>query len=384
MRLMHTSDWHVGRSFHGRELLTEQEAVLGGLADVVAAERVDVVLVAGDLYDRALPSAEAVAVCGRVLRRIADAGARIVVIAGNHDSPARLGFGAEFLAAGGLHVLSDPARCGEPLLLADEHGEVAIYGIPYLEPDTARHSLGVPDARGHEGVLSVAMEAVRADLADRPGVRSVVLAHAFVVGGESSESERTIAVGGLETAPAAVFDGVDYVALGHLHGAQQPDARRPWLRYSGSPLAYSFSEARHTKSVWLVDLAVGGLGEVRRLPLPVPRPLATITGPIEGLLADPALADVEQHYLAVVLTDVERPLDALRRLQERFPHAVTLDWQPAGGRPEAAAPVAVRGRPDAEVAGAFVEYVRNSPAAEQERELLEAAFSAVRQLEAAR
>jgi exonuclease SbcD len=384
MRLLHTSDWHVGRSFHGRDLLSDQEAVLGGLADVVAAEQVDVVLVAGDVYDRALPSAEAVAVCGRVLRRIAQAGAQIVVIAGNHDSATRLGFGAEFLAAGGLPVHSDPARCGDPLVLHDEHGEVAVYGVPYLEPDTARHALGAPDARGHEAVLTSAMDAVRADLAGRPGARSVVLAHAFVVGGECSASERTIAVGGLETAPSAVFDGVDYVALGHLHGPQQPDSGRPGVRYSGSPLAYSFSEARHTKSVWLVDLAAHGLGEVRRHALPVPRPLAVLTGELEELLGDPAHGGHEEHYLAIVLTDRVRPLDALRRLQERFPHAVTLEWQPLGGRPATEAPIVTRGRSDAEVAAAFVEYVRNAPAEEPELELLESAFTAARLVEAAR
>ena len=142
------------------------------------------------------------------------------------------------------------------MLLADEHGEVAVYGIPYLEPEVARHELGLTTrgetaVRGHEGVLTAAMERIRADLFLRPGVRSVVLAHAFVTGGEGSESERRIAVGGVEQVPGAVFDGVDYVALGHLHGPQRLDEH---LRYSGSPLAYSFSEAAQRKSVWLVDV----------------------------------------------------------------------------------------------------------------------------------
>jgi exonuclease SbcD len=377
MRILHTSDWHVGRSFHGRDLLSDQEQVLGAIAGLVAEHGIGLVLVAGDLYDRALPSAEAVGVCGRALRRIAEAGASIVVISGNHDSASRLGFGAEFLAAGGLHVRSDPARCGEPVLF----GDVAVYGIPYLEPDTARHALGDPAARGHEGVLRVAMQAVRSDLATRPGVRSVVLAHAFVVGGEASDSERTISVGGIETVPAALFDGVDYVALGHLHGAQQPDPARPWLRYSGSPLAYSFSEARQRKSVWIADLATGG---AERVMLPVPRPLSAIRGRIEHLLTDPRYSEAEQHYVSAVLTDPARPLDALRRLQRRFPHAVTLEWQPEGGLVSAAPPLAaVTRRDDAEVAASFVEYVRNTAAEPDERELLSAAFEARRIAEAA-
>lgn len=384
MRILHTSDWHVGRSFHGHDLLADQSAVLGAIADLVSAESVDVVVVSGDIYDRALPAAEAVRVCSAALQRIREAGAHIVAISGNHDSAVRLGFGGEFLAAGGLHVRSDVADVADPVLISDEFGAVAFYGIPYLEPDTARHALDVPDARGHEGVLTAAMGRVRADLARRPGVRSVVLAHAFVVGGQASESERTITVGGVETAPAAVFDGVDYAALGHLHGAQQPDASRPWLRYSGSPLAYSFSEARQHKSVWLIDLDAHGVGDVRRVSLPVPRPLSTVQGLIDDLVSDPGYSEVEDHYVAAVLTDSARPVDPMRRLRERFPHAVTLQWQPAGGRElSASSPLAVTSdRDDIDVAVGFVHYVRNTPASTEERNLLDAAFRALRVAEA--
>jgi exonuclease SbcD len=230
MRLLHTSDWHVGRTFHGRDLLADQEIVLGAIAELVAAERVDVVVVSGDLYDRAVPSAEAVATCTRALSAIRRAGAELVIIAGNHDSAQRLGAFAEFAAAGGLHLRTSVAELDRPVLLRDEYGLLACYGIPYLEPDPARHALGRPELRGHAGVLGEAMNRVRADLAERgPDVRSVVLAHAFVTGAAPSESERTIAVGGVEDVPAAVFDGVDYVALGHLHGAQTL-ARRPGRR----------------------------------------------------------------------------------------------------------------------------------------------------------
>ena len=376
MRILHTSDWHVGRSFHGRDLLTTQESVLGAIAGIVAAEQVDVVVIAGDLYDRALPSAEAVRICGEALGRVRAAGAEIVLISGNHDSASRLGFGAGFLAAGGLHIRTDPADAATPILF----GDVAVYGIPYLEPETARHALGVADARSHEGVLRAAMDAIRADLATRPGARSVVLAHAFVTGGDGSDSERSIAVGGVETVPASVFDGVTYTALGHLHGAQQPDPSRPWLRYSGSPLAYSFSEARQVKSVWLVELDATGLADIRRHELPVPRPLSTLRGRLDELLADPVHADVEEHFLAVVLTDRARPLEPMRRLQERFPHAVALEWEPEGGRPAGDAPprVGTGGRDDVAVAAGFVEFVRNTPPEPDERALLESAFAAGR------
>lgn len=374
MRVLHTSDWHVGRMFHGRDLLADQEAVLGGLADLVADERVDVVVVAGDLYDRAVPSGEAVSACTRILDRIRSAGARLVITPGNHDSAPRLGAFAPFAEAGGLHLRTSIAELDRPVLLADEHGPVALYGIPYLEPEPARHSLGI-DAAGHAGVLAEAMRRIRKDLAER-GARSVVLAHAFVTGGAPSASERTIAVGGIEQVPMSVFGGVDYVALGHLHG---PQRLAEHLRYAGSPLAYSFSEARHHKSVWLVDLDAHGLAGVERRELPVPRPLATVSGTLSSLLSDPVHDGLVDKYLSVELTDRVRPTDALRRLQERFPHAVHLDWRPAGGAVAASLRYtsSARGRSDHDVACDFVDDCRGSQPSEGERALLREALAAV-------
>lgn len=393
MRVLHTSDWHVGRTFHGRDLLGDQEAVLGGLAELVTEEQVDVVVVAGDLYDRAVPSGEAVQTCVRVLSRLRETGAQLVITSGNHDSAPRVGAFAEFAAAGGLHLRTRIDRLHEPVLIDDEHGPVAFYGIPYLEPDPAKHALkasadapGASDeieSRGHTAVLAEAMNRIRADLADRPqGTRSVVLAHAFVTGGEGSESERTIAVGGVEQVPGSVFDGVDYVALGHLHGPQTLDEH---LRYSGSPLAYSFSEARHHKSVWLVDLGADGLTEVRRRELPVPRRLATIEGELDDLLADPEHAEVEDCYVSATLTDEVRPLEAMRRLQERFPHAVHLEWRPAAGKATAPLRYAeiVRGRDDNSLAARFVEDCRGAEPNDSERALLDQALHAVTTAEGA-
>lgn len=380
MRVLHTSDWHVGRTFHGRDLLAEQESVLSGLADLVADERVDVVVVSGDLYDRAVPSGEAVSTCNRVLKTIRAAGAELVVTPGNHDSAARLGAFGEFTAAGGLHLRTRIAELDRPVRLEDEHGPVNLYGIPYLEPEPARQALGTPDAKGHAGVLTEAMRRIRADLATRPdGIRSVVLAHAFVTGGQPSASERTIAVGGVEHVPNAVFDGVDYVALGHLHGPQQLAEH---LRYSGSPMAYSFSEARHRKSVWLVELGAHGLAGVERRQLPVPRPLGTLTGALDELLTEPAHERYTEHFLSIELTDPVRPTDAMRRLQERFPHAVHLEWCPAtGANPELRYSQAVHGRSDHEVACCFVTDCRGAEPTDYERELLADALAAAEAME---
>ncbi|HEX4702254.1 MAG TPA: exonuclease SbcCD subunit D [Pseudonocardiaceae bacterium] len=377
MRVLHTSDWHVGRMFHGRDLLTDQESVLGGLADIIVDQRVDVVVVAGDLYDRAVPAGEAIAACARILSRIRLAGAELVIIPGNHDSAARLGAFGDFAAAGGLHLRTRIADVGTPVLLNDRYGPVAFYGIPYLEPEPARQVLAMPAARGHRGVLTEAMNRIRTDLARRSGTRSVVLSHAYVSGGESSESERSIAIGGVEQVSGSVFDGVDYVALGHLHG---PQRLAEHLRYSGSPLAYSFSETNHHKSVWLVELDAGGLAEVRRVELPVPRRLATLQGELAELLVRPGLEGLMDRYLCVVLTDDVRPIDAMRRLQRRFPFAVRMDWQPAGGR--LAEPLTYPGsahvRDDDEITCRFVADCRGSVPVDAERALIAEAFAVVR------
>jgi exonuclease SbcD len=380
MRLLHTSDWHIGRSLHGTDLLAEQEAVLGGLADVVATESVDVVLVAGDVYDRAVPSADATAVLSRVVARLRRAGATVVLTPGNHDSARRLGTFSELLAAGGLHVRAETPRLDEPVLLADEHGDVAVYGLPYLEPEVARFELGLPAARSHEAVLGEAMDRVRADLFLRPGTRSVVLAHAFVGGGQPSESERDISVGGVDLVPAAVFDGVDYVALGHLH---RPQTLSPRLRYSGSPLAYSFGEAGQQKQAWLVDLDDSGLAGVRAVALPTPRPLTMLAGVLEELLADPAHAAAEEHFVSARLTDAVRPTDPMRRLQTRFPYCVHLEWAGSTATADARSyQEMLRGRSDIEVVGEFVSRVRAVPATPAERELLGRALAAAARAEA--
>jgi exonuclease SbcD len=383
MRLLHTSDWHIGRSLHGTDLLAEQEKVLGGLADLVRAERVDAVVVAGDVYDRAVPSADAQAVLDRVVGRLLAAGAAVVLTPGNHDSARRLGTFSRLLAQAGLHVRAVTGRLDEPVLLADVHGEVAVYGLPYLDPEVARGELDVPEARSSAAVLRAAMERVRADLFLRPGVRSVVLAHAFVGGGEASDSERDICVGGVDLVPPEVFDGVDYVALGHLH---RPQSITPRMRYSGSPLAYSFGEAGHAKQVWLVDLDAAGLAEVRPVPLQVPRELVVLTGTLPELLESPEHAGVEECFVSARLTDPVRPTDPMRRLQTRFPHCVHLEWT-GGERADDGSSYRerLRGRSDLQVAEEFVRHVRGGvPAAPAERELLARALGAAGREAAAR
>ncbi|MFI9272778.1 exonuclease SbcCD subunit D [Kitasatospora sp. NPDC052896] len=357
MRLLHTSDWHLGRSFHRENLHDAQRAFLDHLVAVVEREAVEAVLVAGDVYDRALPGLEAVELFDDVLHRLAALGVPAVFISGNHDSARRLGVGAGLIGRAGVHLRTDPRGCGTPVLLADGHGPVAVYGLPYLEPALVRERFGLARG-GHAAVLGAAMDQVRADLATRPaGTRAIVLAHAFVTGGAPSDSERDIAVGGVASVPAAIFDGVHYAALGHLHGAQ---TLAPHLRYSGSPLAYSFSEADQRKSMWLVDLAADGSVAAERVACPVPRPLARLRGRLEELLTSAEYAPHEQSWVQVTLTDPGRPAEPMEKLRRRFPHTLQLLFEPAeeaaGGPPSYAA--RVRGRTDLEIAEGFVRHVR--------------------------
>jgi exonuclease SbcD len=377
MRLLHTSDWHLGRAFHRVSMLGAQAEFIGHLVATVRERDVDAVVVSGDVYDRAVPPLAAVELFDDALHRLADLGVPTVMISGNHDSARRLGVGAGLIRRAGIHLRTDPSHCGTPVVLSDEHGDVAFYGLPYLEPALVRDELGVEKA-GHEAVLAAAMDRVRADLATRPGgTRSVVLAHAFVTGGQASDSERDITVGGVAAVPAAVFDGVDYAALGHLHGCQTITDR---VRYSGSPLAYSFSEAGHRKSMWLVDLDADGTVTAERVDCPVPRPLARIRGTLEQLLADPGLTRHEQSWVEATLTDPVRPAEPMARLTVRFPHALSLVFDPDRAPDEPGVSYARRlaGRSDQQIAEDFVAHVRGAGPDEHERTVLRDAFDAVR------
>ncbi|MFF2184816.1 exonuclease SbcCD subunit D [Streptomyces sp. NPDC058155] len=378
MRFLHTSDWHLGRSFHRVGLLDAQAAFLDHLVATALAHEVDAVLVAGDVYDRAVPPLSAVELFDRALHRLAEARVPTVMISGNHDSARRLGVGAGLIDHAGIHLRTDPARCATPVVLSDTHGDVAFYGLPYLEPALVRDEFKAART-GHEAVLSAALDRVRADLAARPeGTRSVVLAHAFVAGGAASDSERDITVGGVSAVPAATFDGVDYVALGHLHGSQALTER---VRYSGSPLAYSFSETDHRKTMWLVDLGAGGEIDAERIDCPVPRPLARVRGTLAHLLDDPALTRHEESWIEATLTDPVRPAEPMARLAERFPHTLSLVFDPDRADEDVVASYARRleGRSDQEIAEDFVAHVRNGAGPDdRERTVLRGAFDHVR------
>lgn len=379
MRLLHTADWHLGRAFHGEELLSAQAAFVDVLVALAREQQVDGILIAGDLYDRALPPVDAVRLASEALARLAEH-APVVAISGNHDSAARLGFGAELLARADVHVWTEVAQIGAPVAL----GDGLVYPLPYLEPDLVREPLGVEE-RSHAAALGAAMARVRADVAQRgAGGRQpiVAMAHAFVAGGAPSESERDLAVGGASNVPCSAFDGADYVALGHLHGPQVVGGGLG--RYAGSPLAFSFSEAGQAKSVAIVDVTAGALPLVELLPCPVPRALATLRGTLDELLADPRLANREDAWVQATLTDPVRPADAMERLRRRFPHAVALAFDPQGaGAMPSDSYQRLRGLDDDELVQRFVADTRGRAADDDELALLRDALTARRVAELA-
>ncbi|MCJ1707775.1 exonuclease SbcCD subunit D [Microbacterium sp. VKM Ac-2923] len=376
MRILHTSDWHIGRSFHGHSTLDALGGVLDALVHQVREHAVDLVVVAGDVFDSAAPSAACYPVLSGALAALADAGARVVVTSGNHDSAARLGFQSALLRDD-ISVLTDPTAIGTPVTFTDDHGPVHVYGIPYLEPAIVRHLWPGVELRSQAQTMAHALDLVRADAAARGG-RSVVAAHCFAAGVESTPGvEREIRQGGLDVVPLSAFNGPDYVALGHIHGRQTLSER---VRYAGAPLHYSFGEAGKPRGSWLVELDASGLASVDWLDLPVPRPLLTVRGRLDDLLTDERLAAHADHWVRAEYTDSTPQPDPMRRLQARFPWCATVVHLPADTRRDDGADYSrrVRGaRDDAEVVDAFLEHVREGEGASPvERELIRSVLDA--------
>lgn len=381
VRLLHTSDWHLGRTFLGSSMHEYQEQFLDWLVAEVGRLGVEAVLVAGDVYDRSVPPQQSVQILDDALNRLS-ALCPVIVTSGNHDSPTRLNFGGPFFERGGVHLRCRLADIARPVMLTGADGvSVAIYGLPYLEPD--HHRAELEAERSHASVLNAAMDLVRADLAERGDVRSIAMGHAFVTGGEGSDSERDVRVGGIGDAPASVFAGVDYVALGHLHRAQQIPSDEVLVRYSGSPLAYSFSEEHHAKSVTLIDIPAVGDIVIREIATPVPRRLATIRGTLAALLADPELEVHVGDWVRAVLTDERRPTDAMAQIRGRFPHALQLEFdRPLPDRLSGLVDVATAD--PVEMALGFVEHVTTTTASDAERAVLAEAIEDVRIRQVAR
>lgn len=373
MRILHTSDWHLGRSFHGVGMLEAQRAFLSQLLETVRSSRVDAVLISGDVYDRALPGVDVVRLLDEALAGITAAGARVILTSGNHDSAARLGFGGRIFEQGGVHLRTGIESITSPVLLQDGPATVAVYGIPYLEPRLAAPELGADIQPSHAGVLGEALRRIREDTAQREAegapVLPLVMAHTFASGGITSDSERDLSVGGVGAVPLDLFTGFTYAALGHLHGRQE---LAPNVWYSGSPLPYSFSEARQSKGGLLVEIGSAGLVSVTPVPWDAPKRLEVLRGTLDGLLADPALNAAEDAWCQVTLTDNDRPAKAMERIRSRFPGTLVLAFEPASGTRgvnESYSRRLARATDDLDICCGFLDHVRSREAAPEEKDL---------------
>ncbi|MDP9833076.1 MULTISPECIES: exonuclease SbcCD subunit D [Trueperella] len=326
MRFLHTADWHLGREIHGADLTPAFEQWADHVVDLVASEGVDALFISGDVYDRAVPPVAMVELLSDTLSRLLEH-TRVIMTSGNHDSPQRLGFGSAF-AREGLHICTDSRRAHIPVVIDDGADGALIYPIPYLDPPTERDRLAgdEPLERSHIAVNTEMLARVEADMRRRGGnPYRIVLSHSFVIGAQPSESERDISVGGADSIPSHIFrlGGLtDYVALGHIHGPQAVGTQGdPLMRYSGSPIAFSFSEEKHVKSSVLLDTRSG---ETTLIPAPVYRPLATLEDTLENLLSA-KYAGYGDHFLRIRVTDPDRPADLYAKLKKRFAHMLALE-----------------------------------------------------------
>jgi len=331
MRFLHTSDWHLGRLFHGVSLTQEQGFLLDQLCDLAVKKQADALLLAGDLYDRTVPPADAVRLFDAFLNRMASARIPVIAITGNHDSGDRLNFGAKLMRERGIHLCARiehaEALLEQTVVLHDMHGPVHIYSLPYMEPEVVRHLLDDPALRDPSSCMRALLENLRA--AHPKNTRSVLLAHAFVGRDvnsvEESESERPLSIGGSALIEASVFEGFDYVALGHLHRPQR--AGSDTVQYAGSLYPYSFSEANHAKSVNLVEMNASGDCHIQKLALTPRRQLRIVEGLLDDILSEAHTNPRGDHddFLLVRLLDRGALLHPMARLRDVFPNVLQIE-----------------------------------------------------------
>lgn len=327
MRILHSSDWHLGKLFEGLHLTEDQAYVLDDFVALVRDCKPDVVLIAGDLYDRSVPPQDAVVLFNDVLNRIVkDLKVPTIAIAGNHDGAERIDFASDLLRSSGLILVGHPLS-KSLFTLSDEHGTVDFIPIPFSTPEALRSALRACEmddqVQGYEAAMR---RQVQEALAGSTSRRRVAIAHAFVTGGHSSESERELEVGGTGDVPAHVFDGFVYTALGHLHRPQWIDEakRGRSLRYSGSLLPYSFGELDHKKSVTLLELGAEGVAHVEFPSLRAKRQLRKLQGTFDEIRNGAETDGSREDYIWVELTDPGLVMQAMPRIREVYPNALKL------------------------------------------------------------
>lgn len=368
MKLIHLSDLHLGKRLNEFSMLEDQEYILGEILRVIDGEGIDCVLIAGDVYDKSVPPAEAVSLFDHFLVRLARRKRKVLVISGNHDSAERIAFGGRLMDGRGVYLSPVYGGRVEPVTLSDVYGELDFYLLPFLRPANVRRFF--PDERLESYTDAVA--AALQGLPRNPSRRNVLLTHQFVTGAERSESEE-LPVGGSDNVDLSALDGFDYVALGHLHGPQS--VGRETVRYCGTPLKYSFSEAKHVKSATVVELGEKGAIRVRTVPLTPRRDLRELRGTYEALTLRKNYAGTNtDDYLHITLTDEQDIPEAMRKLQVIYPNLMQLDYDNARTRFQAVldgADEQARQHPSA-LFETFYEKQNNQPMSTEQQTLVRA------------
>ncbi len=360
MKLIHLSDLHIGKRVHEFPMLEDQEIILKQILGIVKDECADGVILAGDVYDKPMPSGEAVRVFDHFLTELAEMGIPVFIISGNHDSPERLSFGAQLMSGRGVYF--SPVYDGkvQKVCLEDAYGEACIWLLPFLKPATVRHALG-KEAESYQEALELAVGHMEVDL----GKRNLLVAHQFVTGAAQCESE--VSVGGLDQVDAAIFNAFDYVALGHIHSPQS--VGRECVRYCGTPLKYSFSEAGQEKSVTVVEMKEKGDVQIRTVPLKPRRDMRKVRGTYLEVTARSFYEGMDvEDYLQVTLTDEEDIPDGMQKLRIIYPNLMRLEYDNKRTRENRAVEQAaeVEEKSELELFQEFYELQNNQPMSQEQ------------------
>lgn len=375
MKFFHLSDLHLGRRMYEFSLIDDQKFILEELLCLAAEEHPDAVVIAGDIYDRAVPSAEAVELFDRFLCALAKRRIPVLAISGNHDSPERIAFGADLMTPSGVFL--SPVYNGyvEPVSLSDSFGAVNFYLLPFIKPANVRRFYPEEAIESYTDALRCAVEHMNVD----PSARNVLVTHQFVTGGIRSDSE-DVTVGGTDNVDAAVFDGFDYVALGHLHGAQR--IGRETLRYSGTPLKYSFAEKDQEKSITVVELREKESVSISTLPLRPQRDMREVRGTYDELTLRENYAGTNtDDYIHAVLTDENDIPNAFSRLQSIYPQLMKLDYDNRRTRTSVVIAAEERRRTmtDTELFAEFFEKLNGQKMSAEQSGYVKAVFAALRE-----
>ena len=367
MKLMHLSDLHLGKRLNEFSLLEDQAYILHQLVHIAQDERPDAVLIAGDLYDKPVPPAEAVSLLDDFLARLSSLHIPVMIISGNHDSPERLSFGARLISASGVYLAPVYGGTVEPITLTDDHGPMDVFLLPFIKPSHVRRYFPEEEIATYTDAVACAIRHMNIN-SDRC---NVLVTHQFVTGAACCESEE-LSVGGTDQVDASVFDAFDYVALGHIHGPQNIKSER--IRYCGTPLKYSFSEAKHHKSVTIVELASKGSLSIRCIPLTPLRDMLELRGTYNELTARSYYADLDtSSYMHITLTDEEDIPDAAAKLRVIYPNLMKLDYDNRRTRTQAdfAQAAEVQSRSPQELFGEFYEKQNGQPMSAEQADYID-------------